>query len=190
MCHQPGSLWSPKGPPFLGDPDKRKRGLRKCRLWWHKEGPVIVRGRINEKNNIQEGHQLQAFLVNLVFLLDPGGDKSVRQNYCIKSPLQMPLSRSHVTSLEWKPKQCVMVVVNLKPIRSFFRLLTFSPGGPVCPWGPGIPCRNQSDMLIEFVVCCNCIRLHTAAVFTWVPGVPCWPGGPGSPWGPWGTKRK
>lgn len=28
-----------------------------------------------KENNIQEGHQLQAFLVNLVFLLDPGGDK-------------------------------------------------------------------------------------------------------------------
>lgn len=28
-----------------------------------------------KENNIQEGHQLQAFLVNPVFLLDPGGDK-------------------------------------------------------------------------------------------------------------------
>lgn len=29
----------------------------------------------NKENSIQEGHQLQAFLVNLVFLSDPGRDK-------------------------------------------------------------------------------------------------------------------
>lgn len=72
MTNQPGSLWCLKAPPFLDDPDKTKRALRKSIKCFGETDKVQ-----SLSQDPQEGHQLRAFLVNLVSLLDPVGDKEV-----------------------------------------------------------------------------------------------------------------
>lgn len=157
VTNQPGSLWCLKAPPFLDDPDKTKRALRKARF-----------GDINQiqslSQDLQEGHQLRAFLVNLVFLWDPVGDNEVLMSETL---WEIWHTISHFSGflpflLE---VQCVLEVQAFPAGVKITRPLTFAVGF-------------------------NCIYVHTITVFTWVPGVPCWPGGPGSPWGPWETNVK
>lgn len=65
--------------------------------------------------------------------------------------------------------------------------LTFSPGGPIAPWGPASPCGEETNMLRTFHLMDNreILCQTTCSSLTWAPGLPCCPGGPGSPWGPW-----
>lgn len=89
-----------------------------------------------------------------------------------------------------KTKVCVLLWI--------WQTLTFSPGVPMAPWGPGSPCGQEGEFFFFFfffpmMFFFNLWAKHKSLISftqlsmqpTWVPGLPCCPGGPGSPWGPY-----
>lgn len=65
------------------------------------------------------------------------------------------------------------------------KCLTFSPGSPTNPWGPGKPCRRDGALLFLCMHLCNWDIFITFSVLfsarTRIPGLPCCPGAPMSP---------
>lgn len=88
-----------------------------------------------------------------------------------------------------KTKVCVLLWI--------WQTRTLSPGVPMAPWGPGSPCGQEGEFIYFFFFPPWCFFqlvsetqkshfIHTTFnAPTWVPGLPCCPGGPGSPWGPY-----